>query len=201
MKSLRTERDDVVAELDKEQQMLEKVEKVRKEEVEGPKEEKKWEEGRVDAKKRHKEDTDSLIMRRKREAESWRTRVEGQKLEKEWVKEAFRAKLKNILEGVKKKREVWGKEKEKEGEMAGEKKGLEEKWAEKKLWAEADDRAQGRTVELEVENKRFKDEAANMEKNGEEAQVAKKTAKEAKEREQKRSDEEATESKKTIEKL
>ena len=214
LNSLRTERDDAVAELGKEKRKLEKMERGRKEEVEVLKEEtkkqlkawkeeeKKWEEERTDAKKRHKEDT-----------QSWRSQVEGLKMEKEWLKEAFGAKLKNILKGVEEEREGWGKEKEelkkekegemaKNGKMAAEKKGLEEKWVEeKKLWEEADDRAQGRIAELEEDNKRLKNEAANREKRGKEAEVAKKTTEEAKEREQKRSEEEAAEAKKVIDKL
>lgn len=150
LRGLRTERDNALAELEKEKEKGARLEEEKKREVNGLKEEtasqlkawqekeKKWEDGMAEDKKRHKEAVDSLNMGREREVESWKREMEGLEQEKKGTKEAYEAKLKTILERMKKEREAWGKEKEawkeeKEGgiaekeKMAREKKKLEEK--------------------------------------------------------------------------
>lgn len=61
--------------------------------------------------------------------------------------------------------------------------------------------AQGRIAELEVENKKLKDEAAEKEKKGEEAKAARKTAEEEKNKSRSAAEEEAqTQAKRIISK-
>ena len=215
LRGLRAERDNALAELEKEKEKGTKLKEGKKREVDGLKEEtasqlKAWQEKEkkledvvAEDKKRHKEAVDSLKMGREREAESWRREVEGLEEEKKRAKEAFEAKLKNTLERVKKEREAWGKEKEtwkeeKEGEiaekkkMAREKEELEEKREDEKRASEkAVERAQMRIAELEEQNKMLKDEATKRQAKSEEVEAAMKAVEEEKERSKEEAQKEA----------
>ena len=110
-------------------------------------------------------------------------------------------KLKNILEGTKKGRERWAKEREgwkkdKEDEVKEretidvERRKLEEKTKEdKESWEETYDRAQRRIVELEDENARLSNEAAEKEKLETKREAARKALEESRAEEQKRLEE------------
>ena len=201
LRELRAERDNALAELENEKKKGKKLEEENKREVDGLKEEtesqlkawqenkKKWEDVMAEDRKRHVEAINILKMDREREEESWKGEVEGLELEKKGIEEAFEAKLKNILERMKKEREAW--EKENEGwkeekevgiavkeKMAREKEDLEEKMEkEKKASEEATKRAQMRIVELEEHNKVLKDEMAKRhEAKGKEVEAAVKAA-------------------------
>ena len=62
-------------------------------------------------KNRTQEDIDSLNVGRERETESWRKQLEDVEGASERAKEDFEAKLKNILERMKKEMEGWENEK------------------------------------------------------------------------------------------
>ena len=176
LKGLRAEHKKALEELEKEKKIVEKMEEERKREV--AEKERKWEEERAEDKKRHVEALDSLNMAREREAEAWRRQVEDLEEEKKGKKEAFGAKLKNILERMKKEREGWGKEKEalkkeKEEEVAAREKVEEMRGEEKKAWEESNDRAQGRIAFLEEETQRLKEKEAKGQKKAAEAEAEK----------------------------
>ena len=221
LRGLHAERENALAELDREKEKGTKLEEEKRREEDGLKKEtasqlkawqekeKKWEDGMANDKKRHKDAVDGLNMGRERELESWRREVEGLKEEKNGEKEAFEANLKNILERMKKEREAWGKEEaawkeEKERGIAErekrerERKELEEKRDEEiRSSEEAVDRAQLRITELEEQNKLLQDEAAEKRTKSDEAEATKKVA-----AEEERSKEKAQkETKKIVENL
>lgn len=223
---LQKERDVALAELAKGKENLKRLEREKKEEVDGLKEETKqkqqaWEaekrkseEEKEKEEKKNQEEIDGLKMGRERESESWRKEVEKLETEKKGEKEAMGAKMMKIHEGIREEREVWEKEKgelrqEKEEEkrereeIEAEKKDLEGQRAEeKKLCEEASERAQERIAELEEENRHLKADAAEKKKLLEEQEAASKTAEEKKAQEQKDCEEEReAEAKKVISKL
>ena len=120
LEALRSERNNALTELGREQEMVANLGEEKMKEVDGLREEissqvkawrekeKRWEE----EKKREAEALDALNMGRERETESWRKQVEALEGEKKGAMEAFGAKQKNILERTKKEREEWAKEKE-----------------------------------------------------------------------------------------
>ena len=162
--------------------------------------EKKWEEGRRDDKQRHNEAIDGLKMSRERETESWQKQVGDLERVKKGAKEAFGAQLKKMVERMKKEKEGWAKEKEAwKEEMAKEKEEWEGKRTmEEKSWAKANDRAQKRIDNLEVENQGLKDKEAERQKQAAEAEAVIKTAEAEQENWQKHAEEDA---KKSIAKL
>ena len=135
-------------------------------------------------------------------------------MEKKREKEGMEMKFNGILKGMKKEREGWAKEREgwnkgkaelareKEKIEAGRKKLEEQTNEEKKSWEEANDRAQGRIVELEDENETLANEVVEKKKLDKEREAAIKTSEEAKAEERKRREEELqTEAKKETSKL
>lgn len=203
LKRLREERDDVLVQLAKGKMNLEKLQKEMKDEAEGLKretteqakdweeKEKDWEKNRVVDNKRHQDEKDGLNMGRVRERDSWKKQVERLETEKKRKKEEIETQLKNMMEGTKKEREGWAKEREgwhkekaeqaREKEKAeAERKKLEEQIKEeKKSWEEASDRARGRIVQLEDENKILTNEAVEKEKLNKERESARNASDEA----------------------
>ena len=110
---------------------------------------------------RHQDEKDSLNKGRERARDSWKEQEERLEMEKKREKEGMEMKFNDILKGMKKEREGWAKEREgwnkgkaklareKEKIEAGRKRLEEQTNEEKKSWEEANDRAQGRIVELE----------------------------------------------------
>ena len=225
LKGLRAERNKALEELERERKTVEELKEEQKREVDGLREEassqmkawtgkeKKWEDERAKDKNRHVEDLDSINMAREMEVEAWRKQVEDLEDEKKRAKEAFGAKLKNILERMRKEREGWSKEKEdwkKEREeevaakekMAREKEEMEEKRdEEKKAWDEWNDCAQRRIAVLVEEIQKLREDEAERQKKAAEAEAARKAAEAKKEEEEKSSEEAQKDAKNTIVKL
>lgn len=188
IKGLRNERDNLLAELAKGERALNELQEENEDELKVLKKEmtrqaraweekeREWTEKKEGDERRHQEEKDSLRMGRERESDSWRREVENLEAEKQREKEDMGRRLKIVSEGMKKERERWAKEtegwkKEKEDDdkerqaVEAEKRMTEGKAnEEKKSWEKANDRAQRRIVELEDENTRLANEAADKEK-------------------------------------
>ena len=210
IEELRKEREDLLAELARCERDLVKLQKEKKDEVEGLKKEitkqarawegkeKGWVETKAADEKRNQEENDSLEMERDREKDNWTKQVERLEVEKKGEKEEMETKLKNVMEGMKKERERWEMEREgwkkekdeaaKEEETidAERRKAEQMTGEEKKSWEEANDRAQGRIVELADENTRLTNAAAEREQLDHQREAERKVSEAARAGEQKR---------------
>ena len=225
IKGLRKEREDLLVELAKGERNLGDLQKEKEDEVEvlqkeatkqaraWEEKEKEWVEKKAGDNERNQEEKDSLKIRRERERDSWKKRVERLRTEKEREMEGMGMKLKDVAEEMKTERERWTKEregwqkekedeaKEKEETEAGRKTSEEENNKEKKSWKEANDCAKRRIVELEDENIRLKNEAAQKEKLNDEREATRKASEKARAEELRRRAELQAEAKKATSKL
>ena len=196
IKGLRKEREDLLVELAEGERSLGVLQKEKEDEVEVLKKEamkqaraleekeKEWVEKEAGDDKRNQEEKHSLKIGRERERDSWKKQVERLRTEKEREMEGMGMKLKDVTEEMEKERERWAKEREgwqkkKEAIEAGRKKSEEESNREKKSWKEANDCAKRRIVELEDENIRLTNEAAQKEKLNDEREAERKAFEEA----------------------
>ena len=203
IKGLRKEREDLLVEIAKGERSLGELQKEKEDEVEVLKKEatkqarvleekeKEWVEKKAGEDKRNQEDKHSLKIGRERERDSWKKRVERLRTEKEREMEGIGMKLKDVAEEMENERERWAKEREgwqkkkedeamaKEAIEAGRKKSEEESNRERKSWKEANDCAKRRIVELEDENIRLTNEAAEKGKLNDEREAERKAFEEA----------------------